>query len=315
MRRAWILLALALGAPATIALADSERPAEVAAALRSEPVFAAPALSDELGVGAVSQLNLEIVHKDIGRVHIAVIPKSWAEGDGGVRSFANDVDQELGSHGALLVVAYDHGNTDAHVVTSHDHATEAATGVQRAFDNERGGLAAQLRRSIDALAEVDPGRSGDLDQGDGASPGHTPTIDFPDPNGIVKDVTHTIKFVVIAIILAVLSPFIFLFLRATFRARRNYEDDKEAFGDDLQAVSDERDKLGEDIVDLDTATSMPNVPPSARAAYEKALDAYDTSAIKLKEVDSRRRLEAVKKLIADGRAAAAQARNETGSGG
>lgn len=306
--RAAALLTTAVVLVAVPASADSSRPAEVADALRSEPVFVAPSRGDVLGVSAVGHLNLRIADKDVGRIHIAVIPPSWSDGDGGVRKFANDTDQELDGRGALLIVAYDGGNTDAFVVTSHDHATEAATGVQQAFDNEQGGLEAQLRRSIDALADVDPGRSGDLDQGSDTAPVHTPTIDFPDPTGIVKDVTHTIKFVVIAIILAVLSPFIFLFLRATFRARRNYEDDKEAFGDDLQAVGDERDKLGEDIVDLDAATSMPNVPATARAAYEKALDAYDTSDVKLKQVDSRRRLEAVRKLIADGRAAAAQAR-------
>jgi len=294
--------------------AASTRPEEVAAALRSAPVYVAPARSGLLDIGAVGRLQVQIAQKDAGRIHIAVIPASWATDEGGVRAFANGVDAELQGHGALLISADD----DAFVVTSHVHSTEAATAVQRAFDKGGGGLEGQLRRSIDGLTDVDPGRTADVDAPTSNSDSNLPpssTISFPDPNKIVSDVGNTIKFVVIAIILAVLSPFIFFFLRATVRARRTHVEDKEAFSDDLQAVSDERDKLGDDIVDLDTATSMPNVPPAARAAYEKALDAYDSSELKLKEVDSRRRLEAVKKLIADGRAAAAQARSQTGGGG
>ncbi|MDX6664276.1 MAG: hypothetical protein QOG68_482, partial [Solirubrobacteraceae bacterium] len=47
---------------------------------------------------------------------------------------------------------------------------------------------------------------------------------------------------------------------------------------------------------------------AARAAYERALDAFDSSELALKNADSRRRLNAVAAQIAKGRQDAAAAR-------
>lgn len=306
MRRLVFVLAVVLALPAG-AHAEGDHAGEVASALKSQPVYVAPARTNKLDAAAVGRLQVHIAEADIGRIHIAVIPAGWAREAGGVGTFANAVDQQLRIHGALLISADD----DAYIVTSHEHSDEAVKGVQAAFeDDENAPLEDQLSASINALAEIDPGPSGDLDNGGSESP--TTTIDFPDPQKIVDDVTNTIKFVVIAIVLAILAPFVFLFLRATFRARQHYVEDKETFEDALQAARDERAALGDDIVDLDTATSMPNVPASARTAYEKALDAYDKSEVKLAAADNPRRLIAVRKMIADGRAAAAQARAAVG---
>jgi hypothetical protein len=279
------------------ARADSGRAGDVAAALQSDPVYVAPARSERLGTAAAGRIRLLILRKDIGRIHIAVVPAGWAAESGGVRSFANAVDKELRGRGALLVVA----DANAHVVTSHDHATDAATGVQRAFD--RGGnLEAKLRHSVQALTEVDPGASGDV----GAA---TPTVTlpkgFPDANRITKDVNDTIRFTVIAIILASLAPFVFVGGWLWWRGRRRRADAAEAFGDDLEAAKAARAALGDDIVDLDVPTSMPNVPADVRAAYERALDAYDRSELALKNANNPRRLKAAAALIAGGRRDAA----------
>jgi hypothetical protein len=116
-------------------------------------------------------------------------------------------------------------------------------------------------------------------------------------------------------VLIVLSPFIFMLARGLFRMRREHAMDAERLADARAALEEERTKLGDDIVDLDAATAMPNVPESARRDYQEALDAYDTSALKLAAADNPGRVAAVQKLIADGRAAAARARNATGAGG
>src|SRR3954447_11695005 len=186
-------------APA-VARADSGHAGDVAAALQSDPVYVAPSRSERLDGGAAGRrrpanlsyvmpsIHIAILCETSGRLHIAVVPLAWASEAGGARAFANAVDQELRGKGALLVVA----DGAAHVVTSHDHATAAATGVPRAFD--RGGtLEARLRQAVGALADVDPGRSGDV-RGDDLGTA-TPEIErLPDANRIVDDVDDTIKF-------------------------------------------------------------------------------------------------------------------------
>ena len=304
---ALLLGAIAVPAGAGEAVADSGHAGDVAAALQTDPVYVAPSRSERLDVGATGRIRLAILRKDIGRIHIAVVPGAWASEAGGARALANAVDHELRGRGALLVVA----DRDAHVVTSHDHATAAATGVQRAFD--RGGsLEARLRHAVEALADVDPGPSGDVRNDDlGTSTPEVTTL--PDANRIVKDVDDTIKFTVVISLLAVLLPFVIVGVVLWLRARRRREEDAEAFADALAAAKDERAALGDDIVDLDTPTSMPHVPAEVRAAYDRALDAYEKSEQALARANSRRRLQAATDLIAAGRRDAATARAAVGS--
>ena len=303
MRRALgILVVLGTIVAPTAARAYRGHAEEVAAALRSDPVYVAPSRAERLGTAAAGRIRLEIVRRNIGRVHIAVVPRSWANEAGGVGAFANGIDQALHGRGALLVVA-DRG---AHVVTSHDHATAAATAVQRAFDR-RGSLETRLRHSVEGLAEVDPGPSGDVGGGGAAT---VPPL--PDANRIVKDVGDTIKFTFILTFGFVLLVFGLVGFLVWRRARRASEEDAEAFADALAAARDERAALGDDIVDLDVPTSMPNVPADVRAAYDRALDAYEKSEQALARANSRRRLQAATQLIAAGRQDAATARAAVG---
>ena len=313
--RAGRVVAVLLGATPVLAgaggaVADTEHAGDVAAALESDPVYVAPSRTDRLETGAAGRIRLAIVRKDIGRIHIAVVPGSWASEAGGARGFANAVDRELRGHGALLVVA----DRDAHVVTSHDHATAAATGVQRAFD--RGGsLEAKLRHSVTALADVDPGPSGDLGK-PAESPSPTATIPgFPEAHGIVDDVDDTIRFTFLLTFGLVLLTFAFVGFLIWRRVHQGREEDAEAFADALAAARDERAALGDDIVDLDVPPSMPNVPPDVRAAYDRALDAYERSEQALAKANSRRRLQAATQLIAAGRRDAATARAGVGGAG
>ena len=311
-RRSHVIAAVAVAlAMPGIARADTERAGDVAAALRSDPVYVAPARAARLDTAAAGRIRLTILRKDIGRVHIAVVPGSWAAEAGGVRALANAVDRELRGRGALLIVA----DGNAFVVTSHKHATAAATAVQRAYD--RGGsLEAKLRHSVSGLADVDPGPSGDVgDRNDDLGVAEPEIQRTPDANRISKDVNDTIRFTVVAIVLALLAPFVVGGLWLWLRGRRRREAAAEDLSDALAAANNERAKLGDDIVDLDAPTSTPSVAPEVRAAYERALDAYERSELALKNADNPRRLEAVAAMIAAGRRDAATARQGASAGG
>lgn len=296
------VIAAALMAPAASAATGHE--GDVADALGSDPVYVAPSRADVLSPADAGLLRLLIVKQDIGRIKIAVVPRSWAQQSGGVGRFTNGVDQAMDLHGALLVVADDARHDDVHVTTSHVHVDEVVAGVQHAFDGG-GSLEQKLARSVRALANADPGPSGD--QGAEVS---TPTITIPniDPNRITRSVGHAIELTTLIIVLVVLAPFIAFGGWLAVRARRGRREQREAFSDDLDALKQERAALGDDIVDLDELTSGADVSPGARSAYEKALDAYDRSEQQIAKADSPRRLAAAKQLVADGRQAAAQAR-------
>lgn len=299
-------MAVAVSAPAW----GSGRPAEVAAAIARDPVYVAPVLSSDLPSAGAARVRALIREADPDRIRIAVIPQAWAQQEGGAGPFANAVDAAGTFRGALVVLGVTSTNYDIHIITSHDHSDEAVSGVDRAF-NGGGSLESHLRRSVRALAGVDPGPSGDA--GGGGSGGMvTPTFTFPDANRIVKDVGDTIRFTVIAIILATLAPFAFIGWRFWRAGRRRREEDVESFADARAATEQEREALGEDIVDLDVPTSMPDVPADARAAYERALDAYDRTELALKRADSPRRLAAVRDQVRAGRRDAAIARRATG---
>jgi len=309
MRRILVAATAALLAAPALAGADSEHAADVAAALERGPVYVAPARAEKLPIDAVGRIQLRILRKDIGRIKIAVVPAGWADSSGGAREFANAVDAELGARGALLIFA----DSAVHVVTSHDHADAAAAGVRRAV-GRGGSLEDQLRRSVDALAEADPGPSGDVgpaeEQGTPSRPPGVPS--FPDPNKIVDTVNDGLRLTFLIVALAILAPTLLGAWVAWRRAQRNRQEHEEALEDSRAAAEAERVALGDDIVDLDAVTAMPDVAPAARAAYQRALDAYEKSELALARADSRRRLDAAAKLIAGGRVDAAEARAAAG---
>jgi hypothetical protein len=271
-------------------------------------VFVAPARAKLVDGAATQRLAAQIDDRAGERIHIAVVPAGWVKEEGTVADFANAVAGDL--RGAVLVEA----DGKAHVVTSYEDTDAAVSAVQNGFESADD-EPQQLAEVIDNLAAADPGRAGDLDGGDSSSAPTFTIPNLPDANKIVDDVTSTIKFVVIAIVLVILAPFLFLLLRGISRARREHVLDAERLQDARAALEEQRAKLGDDIVDLDAATSMPNVPDGARKDYELALEAYDSSAAKLAAADSASRVSAVQKIIADGRAAAARARNAVGGNG
>ena len=70
--------------------------------------------------------------------------------------------------------------------------------------------------------------------------------------------------------------------------------------------------LGVDLQELDYELSGHQLDEGQNADYQRALDAYERSDALLAQADNRRRMDAVRKLVADGRAAAQQARVASG---
>lgn len=202
MGKALVAATAALLAAPALAGAASEHAADIAAALGRDPVYVAPARAEKLPVDAAGRIRLRILRKDIGRVKVAVVPGAWAASSGGARELANAVDAELGARGALLIVA----DRAAHVVTSHDHADAAASGVGRAF-GRGGSLEDQLRRAVDALAEADPGPSGDVGRAEEPGAVTVPNLpDFPDANKIVDTVNDGLRLTFLIVAFAILAP-------------------------------------------------------------------------------------------------------------
>src|SRR3954447_11097408 len=160
---------------------------QVQAALDEGTVYVAPSLASTVSPEDAQSLAARIDKEAGNRIHIAQIPTAWVQEKGSLARFANDVAADR--RGAVLVVA----GTDAHVVTSYADSDAAVNAINKGFDSG-GSDVQQLEKIIDGLADADPGRSSDLDNG---QPQSAPSFEIPDANKIVGDVTGTIKFVFI----------------------------------------------------------------------------------------------------------------------
>ena len=77
---------------------------EVAAGLRTDPLYVADSQSRLLTVAERGKVRLRIVRRDIGRIQIAVVSPGSAERAGGLGELANAVDQAMpGRRGSLVV--------------------------------------------------------------------------------------------------------------------------------------------------------------------------------------------------------------------
>lgn len=301
------LAALTVAAPAPAA---PSTPREVAAALRSDPVYVHPRARPRLTTAEAGRLRLRIVRRDLGRIKVAILPARSASRVGGVAPLANAIDQRLRAKGTLIVSA----GSGIHVIVSYPNP-EAALGAVRGAVREhaRDGLSAQLLEAVDRIAEVDPGPSGDL-AGPGDPAGTVPTIprigEIPDPQDITDDFFDSVRTGLLIVAAIVALPFLFVILKVWRGARRAREEAAEELDDDRKATRDELIALGDEIRALDLDFSMPGADTEARKEYEKALMAYEQANRELDRADSPRRLARAKSALAEGRAhmSAAQAR-------
>ena len=111
---------------------------EVAAGLRSDPVYVADSERDQLSVPKQGRLRLRIVREDIGRIQIAVVSARSAERAGGVGGLANAVDQAMpGRRGSLVMTT----GSAFHVVTSHRVVEPTAAALRSAVESNASGSA------------------------------------------------------------------------------------------------------------------------------------------------------------------------------
>jgi hypothetical protein len=258
-----------LGLPPGVTAAGSSA-REVAAALRSDPVYVADSERHQLTVAQRGRVRLRIVRADIGRIQIAVVSPQSAERAGGLSDLANAVDQAMpGRPGALILTT----GSAFHVVTSHGVVRPTAAALRAAVESNRDrGLDAQLLAAVDGIAEVDPGADGDVNV-------PTPAVPSPaqgaQPDGVVDDVGDSLRLGVLIVAAAIALPFLLgaIALLLAWRRRREAASDREQLerGD----ARDELIVLGEEIQALDLDVDMPNASPRGREEYEWALKLYD----------------------------------------
>ncbi|HEX6653207.1 MAG TPA: hypothetical protein VF072_10720 [Thermoleophilaceae bacterium] len=294
---------LACAGAASASAAASAR--EVAAALRSDPVFVDESQSGLLTVPQRGQVRLRIVDADIGRIQIAVVASQSAERAGGVGALANAIDQAMpGRRGSLLVT----NGSNFHVVTSHAVVDPTAAAVRAAVETHQDeGLDAQLLAAVDGIAEVDPGAERDLN----APPPSAPAT--PSADDVGDDISSGVRIGLFIVAGAIALPFLIgtiVFLMA-LRRRRAAAHDREQIdeGDARHALV----ALGEDIQSLDLDVDMPNASARGRDEYRRALDLYDrANRLLLKDDPSEVELYEARRSIEEGRKRLTAARNALG---
>jgi hypothetical protein len=291
--------------PAAASAASTAR--EVAASLRSDPVFVDESQSGLLTVPQRGELRLRIVDADIGRIQIAVVAPESAQRAGGLGALANAIDQAMpGRRGSLLVTT----GTGFHVVTSHAVVNPTAAAVRAAVESHRDeGLDAQLLAAVDGIAEVDPGAERDLN----VPPPSAPAT--PGPDDFSDDIGEGVRIGVLLVAAAIALPFLIgtiVFLMA-LRRRRAAVHDREQI--DEGDARDQLVALGEELQALDLDVDMPNASPRGREEYQRALDLYDrANRLLLKDDPSEVELYEARRSIEEGRERLAAARDALGAG-
>ena len=311
--RAWariggVLVAVALlagGGAARASAASTAR--EVAASLRSDPVFVDESQSGLLTVPQRGELRLRIVDVDIGRIQIAVVAQESAERAGGVGALANAIDQAMpGRRGSLLVT----NGSAFHVVTSHAVVNPTAAAVRAAVESHsEEGLDAQLLAAVDGIAEVDPGADSDLNLPSPSAPA------TPRPDNIGDDIEEGFRIGLLIVAAAIALPFVIgtIALLMALRRRRAVAQDRERL-DEGDARS-ELVALGEELQALDIDVDMPNASARGREEYERALNLYDrANRLLLKDDPSEVELYEARRSIHEGRKRLAAARDALSTG-
>jgi hypothetical protein len=169
--------------------------------------------------------------------------------------------------------------------------------VDEAFRKHEDDRGDQLESAVNAIAAVDPGASEDLNQpGSGAGGGASP--DFGEGDDFIDDIGDTIKTTILLIGLAVMLPFIGVFVWLMLRFRRGHKEKEEDWDFAQQGLRNELIALGDEIRALDHETSMPGANALGIADYEAALAQYDRANLALDKADENPRL-----YVADARAA------------
>ena len=134
-----------------------------------------------------------------------MVPQASANRVGGIRSFANAVDQRLpGRKGSLLATT---GRNFQIVTRTRVNPTLAA--VRTAVNDHRDDLTGQLLASVDGIAEVDPGSGADVN-GPPPSSGSSPVPSTPTPTSTSTSGSDIAEIVGLVVLSFILLPLLFL---------------------------------------------------------------------------------------------------------
>lgn len=310
--RTWPALAvIGLAVTPLSAAQESSDAADIADALRADPVYVDRRARPGLSPADAGRVRLRILDRNLGRIKIAVVPDRLAASVGGVAALANQIDQRLRVPGTLVVVA----GSSVYAVVSYRDAPGAVAALRRAVNaHSDDGLAAQLLDAVDRIARVDPGPSGDLrgpDQGGGTVPGQPPSGAADD---FLDGVLDTVRLAFLVAAAAIALPFVLVALFLWRRARRGSAEAAESFEDDREAARQDLISLGDELRALDLDVSMPGADPEGCAEYHRALEQYERADGALARADSPRRLSRAVSALSEGRVRIEAAKARFGRG-
>jgi hypothetical protein len=291
-----LLIAAALGLTAPGA-AVAATPEQVARALQRDPVYVEPGAKPTISKLEAGRIRIRIVQRDIGRIKVAVVKQATAAASGSSAGFANAVDHTLHVRGTLVVSA----GTSIHMVTSYSDVDRAVTALRQAVNDKEGdGLGPQLLEGVTRLAAADPGASAD---GGGEGGG----IVDPDVGKQTDKVLGAVKLAVLLVAGAIALPFLLGALWIGLRMRRRRRDERDSLAQDRNDARDQLVALGDRITELDLDESMPDADPQGRAAYERAVEAYQRADEAMGGPPTRTRLSRAAAALAQGRASMEEA--------
>ena len=291
-----LLIAAALGLTAPGA-AVAATPEQVARALERDPVYVEPGAKPTISKLEAGRIRIRIVQRDIGRIKVAVVKEATARASGGSAGFANAVDRTLHVRGALVASA----GTSIHMVVSYSDVDAAVNALREAVNNKEGeGLGPQLLEGVTLLAAVDPGKSADS----GAEGGG---VTDPEVGKEAGKFLGAVKIAVLVVAIAIALPFLLGALWIGLRMRRRRRDERESLAQDRQDANDQLEALGDRITELDLDESMPDADPNGKAAYQRAVAAYQRADEAMDGPPTRARLGRAAAALAEGKASMEEA--------
>ena len=302
-----ILAVLAAAAPAHGADASAR---QIAEALQRDPVFVDESAAGLLSTEEASRLRSRIARQDRGRIQLVVVSEGRSARSGGIATVANAVDQAWGPkrRGALVVT----DSKGFHMVTSFANPQTTTSALRSAVTGYKGKrLGGALAAAVDAIAEVEPGRTADLaervGQGSAGPPGGGTTLTTDDVSDGVN-VALVIVAVAIALPLLLLAGGMFLRWR---RGRASESDTRTIVLRDARAALE---ALGDDITAMDLDTEMPGASAQGRADYNRAVELYQRASRALDERQpSDAELADIQRSLQEGRARIESARAALGA--
>jgi hypothetical protein len=265
------MVALLVAAPAALATSVSD----VAAALRSDPVYVDPQASGQTSLTSAQAdaLRNEIASVNPGPMFVAILPQAAADANGGVNSLLTKLQAAVGMNGTYALIAgksFRAGSTDLPTGQAGELATEA---FQAHRSEGASGVLSDFVRRI-AAARASGGASGGGSASGGGHGGRSWLLPL----------------------LGILGVGIAGGVLYTRRKQKAYE--KQAFQEVRDGVHVDLQELSNDILALDTPTLD---KPDARAHYGRASEDWNRAAQALDTAAKPADLPAISAAIEDAR--------------